>query len=190
MEQLTTTHKVKQALIILSKSMPADKISVKHLIEFAGISRATFYKYFVNLTRVWHEITHDLLHEMAALKIDPTASFFSDYSHLDQLAAYIYHRKEIIKMLVSQDGDPLFLVKWEQQMKENILERMQKDGSYSYTKQEQMAKFLACGAANTILEAIHEDNRMKILAALISIEDVLVSFSLNKSDIDKNYKII
>lgn len=70
MKLLTTTHKIKQSLISLCRIIPIEKITVKKLIEFTSISRATFYKYYTNLQKSGRQITQDVLFEMSVLKKD------------------------------------------------------------------------------------------------------------------------
>ena len=140
MELLSTTHKIKQSLILLCKTAPIEKITVKQLIEFTRISRATFYNYYTNLTEVWQQITNDVLFEMSTLKKEPLVMFsFSDLQLLEQLAQYIKRRQFVIRMLLNKNGDPEFLEKWEQQMKciilkylndKNIYEKKRRDDNY------------------------------------------------------------
>lgn len=82
---------------------------MKQLIEFTGISRATFYKYYTNLTEIWQQIAQDILFEMSAKK-EPCILFsFSNLRLLEQLVQYIKHRQFVIQMLLNKSRDPEFL---------------------------------------------------------------------------------
>ena len=178
MKLLTTTHKIKQSLISLCRIIPIEKITVKKLIEFTSISRATFYKYYTNLTEVWQQITQDVLFEMSVLKKEPYIEFsFSDIQLLEQLAQYIHNRQFVIQMLLSKNGDPEFLEKWEQQMKHIILTYLNDKNSYDIQKREEMSEFLAIGTVHKIIKAIYSNNPEHLLSILITTQDILFSFS-------------
>ena len=188
MKLLTTTHKIKQSLISLCRIIPIEKITVKKLIEFTSISRATFYKYYTNLTEVWQQITQDVLFEMSILKKEPYIEFsFSDIQLLEQLAQYIHNRQFVIQMLLSKNGDPEFLEKWEQQMKHIILTYLNDKNSYDIQKREEMSEFLAIGTVHKIIKAIYSNNPEHLLSILITTQDILFSFS-NEKRCDYKYK--
>ena len=181
MELLSTTHKIKQSLILLCKTVPIEKITVKQLIEFTGIARATFYNYYTNLTEVWQQITNDILFEMSTLKKEPLVMFsFSDLQLLEQLAQYIKRRQFVIRMLLNKSGDPEFLEKWEQQMKLIILKYLNDKNIYEKKRRDEMSEILAIGTVHKITKAIFEENLEHILSTLISTKDILFSFSKNK----------
>ena len=188
MKLLTTTHKIKQSLISLCRIIPIEKITVKKLIQFTSISRATFYKYYTNLTEVWQQITQDVLFEMSVLKKEPYIEFsFSDIQLLEQLAQYIHNRQFVIQMLLSKNGDPEFLEKWEQQMKHIILTYLNDKNSYDIQKREEMSEFLAIGTVHKIIKAIYSNNPEHLLSILITTQDILFSFS-NEKRCDYKYK--
>ena len=197
MELLSTTHKIKQSLILLCKTAPIEKITVKQLIEFTRISRATFYNYYTNLTEVWQQITNDVLFEMSTLKKEPLVMFsFSDLQLLEQLAQYIKRRQFVIRMLLNKNGDPEFLEKWEQQMKCIILKYLNDKNIYEKKRRDEMSEFLAVATVHKIIKAIFEENAVAtvhkiikaifeensehILSTLISTKDILSSFSINR----------
>jgi len=173
LELLSTTHKIKQSLILLCKTAPIEKITVKQLIEFTRISRATFYNYYTNLTEV--------LFEMSTLKKEPLVMFsFSDLQLLEQLAQYIKRRQFVIRMLLNKNGDPEFLEKWEQQMKCIILKYLNDKNIYEKKRRDEMSEFLAVATVHKIIKAIFEENSEHILSTLISTKDILSSFSINR----------
>ena len=181
MELLSTKHKIKQSLILLCKTAPIEKITVKQLIEFTRISRATFYNYYTNLTEVWQQITNDVLFEMSTLKKEPLVMFsFSDLQLLEQLAQYIKRRQFVIRMLLNKNGDPEFLEKWEQQMKCIILKYLNDKNIYEKKRRDEMSEFLAVATVHKIIKAIFEENSEHILSTLISTKDILSSFSINR----------
>ena len=158
-----------------------EKITVKQLIEFTRISRATFYNYYTNLTEVWQQITNDVLFEMSTLKKEPLVMFsFSDLQLLEQLAQYIKRRQFVIRMLLNKNGDPEFLEKWEQQMKCIILKYLNDKNIYEKKRRDEMSEFLAVATVHKIIKAIFEENSEHILSTLISTKDILSSFSINR----------
>ena len=174
MELLSTTHKIKQSLILLCKTAPIEKITVKQLIEFTRISRATFYNYYTNLTEVWQQITNDVLFEMSTLKKEPLVMFsFSDLQLLEQLAQYIKRRQFVIRMLLNKNGDPEFL-------KCIILKYLNDKNIYEKKRRDEMSEFLAVATVHKIIKAIFEENSEHILSTLISTKDILSYFSINR----------
>ena len=62
MTTTSTVLQIKEATLALSRTVPCTNITVSMVIQKVNIARSTFYKYFQNMTKVWHAITHDLFH--------------------------------------------------------------------------------------------------------------------------------
>ncbi|MFQ9440431.1 MAG: TetR/AcrR family transcriptional regulator [Acutalibacteraceae bacterium] len=61
MTTTSTVLQIKEATLALSRTVPCTNITVSMVIQKVNIARSTFYKYFQNMTKVWHAITHDLM---------------------------------------------------------------------------------------------------------------------------------
>ena len=129
MTTTSTVLHIKEATLALSRTVPCANITVSMVIQKVNIARSTFYKYFQNMTKVWHAITHDLMcsisTQMDQLYISSMHHFndiqrqkiltFSELSPLtmaNYFSKFFMQNSHVIRCLLIENMDPLFLVHW------------------------------------------------------------------------------
>lgn len=129
MNSVESIRKIKETTLVLSKKYRCEKISVSMVVEEAGIARSTFYKQFPNMPEVWHSFTHDIMdtisRQMDYLYVVPariiTEPKQSNIVNLakqnpevlaDYFSRFFLQNQHILKCLIKENMDPLFLKKW------------------------------------------------------------------------------
>ena len=129
MTTTSTVLQIKEATLALSRIVPCANITVSMVIQKVNIARSTFYKYFQNMTKVWHAITHDLMcsisTQMDQLYISSMHHFndiqrqkiltFAELSPLTMasyFSEFFMRNSHVIHCLLIENMDPLFLVHW------------------------------------------------------------------------------
>ena len=88
MTTTSTVLHIKEATLALSRTVPCANITVSMVIQKVNIARSTFYKYFQNMTKVWHAITHDL---MCSISTQLDQLYISSMHHFNDI-----HRQKIL----------------------------------------------------------------------------------------------
>ena len=148
MHRTETRKFIKRSLWEFSEHVAAEKIHVKDLVSFAGMSRTVFYRNFGSLSDVWHSIGHDVLNEIALTQREFTSSSGQGLREnlLQNVADCIYHEKDKIQIIAGEWGDPIFIPKFEKQTRSWILRCLGASGNWEADpQQEQMAFFLTPG---------------------------------------------
>lgn len=126
--------------LMLRKSW--DKVTVKEIYNGAGITRGTFYQYFSSIYDLMEQIQAPLLEELAAAyqnTVEPetpliTPSTFEEKFNSEppaQLLVWFHfcrkHRRRI-RVLLSSNSDPYFIVKLKALLLQHIHRMMDMDG--------------------------------------------------------------
>ncbi len=153
-----TKNKIKRAFLELTEVKPANKIFVKEIIQVAGISRACFYVHYENIAALVHEIGNDTVKSIMELTQDKKYS--ADMSHEigcnRALAQYVQEHKRTVAILISEYGAPEFLKEWHDQVKNQVLHRLEKDHILLNHDVEDMVEFALNQVFNTILQNLQD----------------------------------
>ena len=129
MTTTSTVLQIKEATLALSRTVPCTNITVSMVIQKVNIARSTFYKYFQNMTKVWHAITHDL---MCSISTQLDQLYISSMHHFNDIqrqkiltfaelspltmanyfSTFFMQNSHVIRCLLIENMDPLFLVHW------------------------------------------------------------------------------
>lgn len=115
----TTQDYICEKLLEMIENTPFHRIKVIDLVNYANVSRSTFYLYFDSLYDVLQMIEDNYIHGLRNLNGDnpATKQFLKDRmeniteeskSLLKQDSAYIQKNLRIIRILCSENGDPYF----------------------------------------------------------------------------------
>lgn len=119
-----TKRRIRDVLLDLMMDTDADKISAAELARRAGVSRATFYRYYDSVDAVLCEITDEFLEGMRDCHryFIPTPI---DFRHLDvpqevfvSIASYLLENKRVFLAMTGPHGDARFVYKWHALFKE------------------------------------------------------------------------
>lgn len=115
-----------------------ESITVKSIVEKAGITRGTFYLYFSDVDELITSIEEILLEELPLLKEASVANGFSKYPTLEEcsptrweLAIFDYYRKHStwLNALLGPHGDAKFYASIKEKMQSCLIMQMQLDGA-------------------------------------------------------------
>lgn len=107
---LYTKMFLKESLLELMKTKPVDKITPTELCRHAGINRNTFYSHYYTVREVLNEI-EDEFSDQVADSLKSMLSSADIFSLLNRVCELIYERKDFCKVLLSANGDVIFLKK-------------------------------------------------------------------------------
>lgn len=115
---------IKEALLRLMKDKSVEQITAVELAKEAGVSRASFYRYYDSIDDVLIEMEDDIIEGMR----DCSRYYISqpfDINRLDEpypaflaITEYIYKNKEYFLSLTGVHGDRRFVRKWHSLLKE------------------------------------------------------------------------
>lgn len=149
-----TRNKIKRAFLELTNLKPVNKIFVKEIIQFAGISRACFYVHYENIAALIREIGKDTIN--AIINITQEKKYTADMSHEilcnRACAQYLQENKDTVAILISVYGDPAFLQEWYTHVKLQIISRLEKDQIPINHEIEDMVEFAMRRVFDTILQ--------------------------------------
>ena len=81
--------RMKESLLSLMVTKPVDKIRVNELVKTAGVSRATFYLYYDNLSMIYDEVVLDYLTPIEEICCQPSSKNNLEASLEQKLKAII-----------------------------------------------------------------------------------------------------
>ena len=149
-----TKSVLKKALLKLLEEKPVNRITVKEICAEAGINRGTFYLHYSS--------PDDLLKEVEDDFVQSHMEFFSPYitgernkslGHLSGLFRCMLESPETSRVLLGPNGDPQFLARMRDMIRESVLDEWQKD--FPHYSREDLAfvfGFVFSGATNLLIQ--------------------------------------
>ena len=122
---------LRSGLTDLMKQKPVNKITVKELADYVDINRGTFYLHHKDIFDLLSSIESELMQELKDVfdkynfekqQIEPLL-FLTDIFH------FLDHNAEIVTVLLSSNGDILFI----DQMKEFVKEKCLNNWMHTYS---------------------------------------------------------
>ena len=116
-----TKNVLQQALLKILQSKHIDKVTIKELCQEAKVNRGTFYLHYAT--------PNDLLMEIEQQFIDENMAQFNPYfqgnyemSYLSGLFAGILRNKELCKIIMGKNGNPIFLERIQDMLRSGIVD--------------------------------------------------------------------
>ena len=189
MTTTSTVLHIKEATLALSRTVPCANITVSMVIQKVNIARSTFYKYFQNMTKVWHAITHDLMcsisTQMDQLYISSMHHFndiqrqkiltFSELSPLtmaNYFSKFCMQNSHVIRCLLIENMDPLFLVHWRNMTNEIFSEILLQNG-YAAENVRCIADLLSYGLVDKCFLAIQRGDKQMLFDYYLASNKIL-----------------
>ncbi len=155
----------------------------------AGISHSGFYKYFQNISLLWHALSQDLVHSMElqspTLVLSPNNKpIHSKQENIVRLAnrsakaaaaytaAFLIQNETLVTCLALNGADPLFFDKWQRLAKAVYTERLRQHG-FSATESRRLAEPLSHRFVSGCIEAVKTHDRQAIEDLCLVLEDIL-----------------
>ncbi len=193
MNAVGSVRKIKEATLALSKKTRCEKISVSMVIAKAQIARSTFYKQFPGMAEVWHSFSHDFIHSLAQqrdeLYVAPARIITEPkQSHVAMLASqnpsaladyfsgFFLRHQHLLKCLVKENLDPLFLKKWKEFTCSIFVEILQ-HRNCSRQESFEIAEILSAGLVGRGKDAIFSKDASPLYGHYMTAYKILFSLS-------------
>ncbi|BBF41585.1 transcriptional regulator, TetR family [Lachnospiraceae bacterium KM106-2] len=165
---------IAEALLLLMKEKPLKEITVTALVERAGVSRMTYYKYFTST----EEVLEDYLYEMVKKYIREISEredvgHFHDYVRIQYSFAFFGEYHEFFEILLKSNLYSIIINAVNQFMEEFVLKQV------NHTKYE--LYYYAGALCNTFAKWIEDGRREPIAAIAKEIENYM---RIEKKSID------
>lgn len=124
MDTLSTRGKIKKVLIDIMMTTDVDKITTVVLAKKAGISRATFYRYYDSVENVLIETENEFTEGMRDVSRYYISAPFDvknlniPYPEFIAIAEYIRAHKDFFLAITGPHGDGRFVKRWHKFLKE------------------------------------------------------------------------
>ena len=146
------------ALLDILKEKPIDQVSVKELVEAAELNRSTFYLHYSSPLDVLKEIENQFVEEKL-VNFDSYWTGAMDQGHMAAIISIVLQDKELCRILMSENGDPQFLISLRHLVKDGVVDGWKKDHPrISKEKLEFLYDYVFSGSTQLILSWIREPN--------------------------------
>lgn len=115
-----------RALLDILKDKPIEQVSVKELVEAAELNRSTFYLHYSSPLDVLKEIENQFVEEKLA-KFDSYWTGAMDQGRMAAIISIVLEDKELCRILMSEHGDPQFLISLKHLVKDGVVDGWKKD---------------------------------------------------------------
>ncbi|MBR0354450.1 MAG: TetR/AcrR family transcriptional regulator C-terminal domain-containing protein [Oscillospiraceae bacterium] len=115
-----------RALLDILKDKPIDQVSVKELVEAAELNRSTFYLHYSSPLDVLKEIENQFVEEKL-VKFDSYWTGAMDQGRMAAIISIVLEDKDLCRILMSEHGDPQFLISLKHLVKDGVVDGWKKD---------------------------------------------------------------
>lgn len=144
------------ALLDILKEKPIDQVSVKELVEAAELNRSTFYLHYSSPLDLLKEIENQFVEEKL-VKFDSYWAGTMDQGRMAAIISIVMEDKELCRILMSENGDPQFLVSLKLLVKDDVLDGWKKGHPrISNEKLEFLYDYVFSGSTQLILSWIRD----------------------------------
>lgn len=162
-----TKKKLTDAFMRLYNKKSYYSITVQEICNEASLNRSTFYLHFDSIDQMLRDIEDRLLAETEELtgvfsSFDFTKSSGSNLTEANlgynRFISYLYDKKVYFLPFLSPDGDPYFLKKYKQMIRERYKTALKNSGMNLGKNQDIIIDFIAGGITATTYNFLKEDN--------------------------------
>lgn len=151
-----TKYMFHHALLDILREKPVDRVSVKELVEAAKLNRSTFYLHYSSPLDVLREIEKQFVEEKMA-KFNSYWDGAMDQGQMAAIISIVLEDKELCSILMSENGDPQFLISLKHLVKDGVLDGWKKDHpDISKEKLEFLYDYVFSGSTQLILSWIRD----------------------------------
>ena len=164
-KQERTKRKLQDALMTLYKKSSIEKITVRQVVELAGVTRSTFYAYYDSVYSALEAIEDELqsglgpyfeqysggILEKAALK-----PFDSNVKWFDYCRAH----REYLLILLGPNGDPSFTYKLRKRLKVDINRMMDEDGMLNDNLRKYVVEYVTGATLSLMYYWLENDDNL------------------------------
>lgn len=156
-------------------------INVKEFTQFAGIGRSTFYWHFESLYDVLQKVENDfidgLLPEQQVAQTARVGKPEALTAALASKVAYIERNKRLLRILVSENGDPSFAARIINRNKRIVRGSLEQNRTVNHAKIEVMAEYISAGQFQALTWWVTHDSEMDLLDLLLTLERNVIALN-------------
>ena len=115
-----------RALLDILEEKSIDQVTVKELVEAAELNRSTFYLHYSTPLDVLKEIETQFLAEKL-VNFDSYWAGAMDQGRMAAIISIVLEDKELCRILMGEHGDPQFLIRLKQLVKDGVVNGWKKD---------------------------------------------------------------
>lgn len=150
---LHTKKYIRDALFELISEKPVEKITITELCAKADINRNTFYKYYYTPKDVLESIENEFLEQV--MDVINSMPIENPTKLLETICGIIYEKRELCRILLSENGDHAFVVKVKKLCQDIVLSKAREyTGNFSEQTLNIMYNFAADGSLSVIKDWI------------------------------------
>lgn len=164
-KQERTKRKLQDAFMAFYKKNSIEKITVRQVVERAGVTRSTFYAYFDSVYSVLETIEDELqsglgpyfeqysggILEKAALKpFDSNVKWFE----------YCREKREYLLILLGPNGDPSFVYRLRKRLKVDINRMMDEDGMLNDNLRKYVVEYVTGATLSLMYYWLENDDNL------------------------------
>ena len=146
-----------QAILDILREKPIDRVTVKELVDRAGLNRGTFYLHY--------NTPHDVLKEIENDFIAQNMEYFDTYwldgkyvSAMERVFTCILQNKELCSILMGDNGDPQFLISMGMLCRDSVIGEWKREyPACGRQELEFLFDFVFPGSTRLILSWIEDD---------------------------------
>jgi AcrR family transcriptional regulator len=162
--QLRTKERIKEAFVELISEVGLNKITVSGLAKKADINRGTFYLHYKDVEDLLESLQKELIDDLKSYadQLDPT-EIMKDHTAFDPLLTQIISsfadHAALIIALTGPQGDPSFLITWEQIVANVVLRKFSevpKENHYTPIAPNYLATIISSVYTGVVLEWIDQ----------------------------------
>ena len=164
-KQARTKRRLEDAFMTLYKKSSIEKITVRQVVELAGVTRSTFYAYYDSVYGVLEAIEEELqsglgpyfeeysggILEKAALKpYDSNIKWFE----------YCREHREYLLILLGPNGDPSFEYRLRKRLKVDINRMMDEDGMLNDNLRKYVVEYVTGATLSLMYYWLENDDNL------------------------------
>lgn len=179
MKAEATKHKMKNAFLELARNTSVHKISITNLVVHAGVSRGTFYTHYENIHDMLEDIGQDLLNGLEAIWQVPVTHHSVLHllpSSSEQFVQYLSENRDIFLLLLDQHGDPSFLPRWVDHLRNAMLNRLRTESILPTSEIERVVAFVAHHGIHGIRDSFFTGDFPDVTFDTLSLVDSILHF--------------
>lgn len=168
-----------QKLIDMMETTSFFDIKVKDFVEFAGISRSTFYLYFDSLYDVLQKIEDDFLDgmfsESVTVQTVKTRQMEKPNAHFAIKVEYIERNKRLFSILLGPNGDPSFSARLVNRYKRIVTESWRGNQTIDQEHIELLSEYVAAGQIQALKWWVSREPEMDLSDVMLTMERYLLA---------------
>lgn len=153
--RMKTKQHIQDVFLELYKRNPIGKITVKQITNLAGYSKGTFYLYFKDIYEVLETIENELIKESGNFDLTYRNHITIDEMITESIRLFRSYGNEL-SILLSENGNPDFIIKYKSQMKQNIIKMVESRSDTTFFIDDFQLEYVVSGMLSSIIYWFNE----------------------------------